>query len=217
MTTKTMNPLLGDLLKWELNPAYCRETVTILSGQNLKIGAVLGKVTVGSVTGAAAAGNTGNGTIGTLSAGTGAKNGVYSVVFIEPGTNLGTFKVEDPDGVVIGTGVVGTAFAGAVNFTIADGATDFVAGDRFTVTVALGTEKHKASPNTATDGSDVVQGVLIEDCDASAADKTAVILRRAAIVNMDQLVYDASVDDTTKKATKRAGLLALGIVSASAA
>jgi hypothetical protein len=213
-----MNPLLGDMLKHEYLPAYCREAVTILSGQNLKIGAILGKVTVGSVTGAAAAGNTGNGTIGSLSAGTGAKNGVYKAVIIEPGTNLGTFKVEDPDGVMIGTGVVGTAFAGAVNFTIADGSTDFVAGDSFNITVALGTEKHKASPHTAADGSEVVQGVLLEDCDASGGDKTAIMLRRGpAIVNKDQLVYDASVDDATKKATKRAGLLALGIVSADAA
>ena len=32
MTTLTMSPTLGDLLKYELNANYCRETVTLKSG-----------------------------------------------------------------------------------------------------------------------------------------------------------------------------------------
>ena len=45
MTTLTMAPTLGDLLKYELNPNYCRETVTLKSGINYPIGSVLGKIT----------------------------------------------------------------------------------------------------------------------------------------------------------------------------
>ncbi|MDR1334788.1 MAG: head decoration protein, partial [Holosporaceae bacterium] len=35
---------LGDLLNWELDRNYCRETVTVASGQNLKLGTVVGIV-----------------------------------------------------------------------------------------------------------------------------------------------------------------------------
>ena len=40
-----MSPTLGDLLKYELNGNYCRETVTLKSGTNYALGSVLGKIT----------------------------------------------------------------------------------------------------------------------------------------------------------------------------
>ena len=45
MTTLTMSPTLGDLLKFELYASYSRETVTLKSGINYPLGAVLGKIT----------------------------------------------------------------------------------------------------------------------------------------------------------------------------
>ena len=45
MPTLRMAPTLGDLLKYELNGDYCRETVTLKSGTNYAIGSVLGKIT----------------------------------------------------------------------------------------------------------------------------------------------------------------------------
>src|SRR5262245_57044870 len=45
MTTLTKTPTLGDLLKFELNANYCRETVTLKSGTNYALGSVLGKIT----------------------------------------------------------------------------------------------------------------------------------------------------------------------------
>ena len=45
MTTLTMSPTLGDLLKFELNANYCRETVTLKSGANYALGSVLGQIT----------------------------------------------------------------------------------------------------------------------------------------------------------------------------
>lgn len=45
MTTLTMSPTLGDLLKYELNASYSRETVTLKSGTNYALGSVLGKIT----------------------------------------------------------------------------------------------------------------------------------------------------------------------------
>jgi hypothetical protein len=35
---------LGDLLKFEIDKNYCRETVTVAAGQNLKLGAIVGIV-----------------------------------------------------------------------------------------------------------------------------------------------------------------------------
>src|SRR5262245_7643434 len=45
MTTLTMAPTLGELLKFELNANYSRETVTLKSGTNYALGSVLGKIT----------------------------------------------------------------------------------------------------------------------------------------------------------------------------
>jgi hypothetical protein len=36
---------LGDLLKFEIDKNYCRETVTVASGQNLKFGTIVGMKT----------------------------------------------------------------------------------------------------------------------------------------------------------------------------
>ncbi|HXF89601.1 MAG TPA: head decoration protein [Xanthobacteraceae bacterium] len=45
MPTLTMAPTLGDLLKYELNGNYNRETVTLKAGTNYPLGAVLGRIT----------------------------------------------------------------------------------------------------------------------------------------------------------------------------
>jgi hypothetical protein len=45
MPVLTQEPTLGDLLKYELNANYCREAVTLKSGTNFALGAVLGKLT----------------------------------------------------------------------------------------------------------------------------------------------------------------------------
>ena len=93
---------------------------------------------LGAATPAAAEGNTGSsGTIAAAVVGA-AKAGVYHVTCIEPATNAGTFLVEDPDGIEVGVATVAVEFVGGgLTFTITD-ATDFVAGDAFTITVAAG-------------------------------------------------------------------------------
>jgi hypothetical protein len=45
MPVLTMAPTLGDLLKYELNASYCRETVTLKAGTSYPLGSVLGKIT----------------------------------------------------------------------------------------------------------------------------------------------------------------------------
>jgi hypothetical protein len=45
MPTLTMAPTLGDLVKYELNGNYNRETVTLKAGTSYPLGAVLGRIT----------------------------------------------------------------------------------------------------------------------------------------------------------------------------
>lgn len=151
--------------------------VTIVTGENLLRGAVVGKITVGAGTAAAAAGNTGNGAISAITTGANAKPGLYKVMCIEPAANGGIFAVEDPDGIIVGRATVGAAFAGPIGFTISDGAADFIAGDAFDITVAAGSGKYKRAVVAATDGSQRPVGILVGDVDATAADKAASIFR----------------------------------------
>ena len=46
MTVHYQPATMGDVLKYEVNPNYTRETVTLLAGTPYPVGAVLGKITV---------------------------------------------------------------------------------------------------------------------------------------------------------------------------
>jgi len=148
----------------------------VLDTGNLTRGALLGKITNGSASSEAkSGGNTGNGTMGTVTVGSGAKAGVYQLRIVTAASNAGEFTVKDPDGVVVGVGDVATAFAGGgLSFTLADGGTDFVVGDGFDITVAAGSGKYVLSATAATDGSEVPRAILAEDADATSGDVTTV-------------------------------------------
>ncbi len=200
MTELTEGQNKAEFIVTEANGSLSRESITVLSGQSLQAGHVLGRVTVGAATGAAVSGNTGNGTITAVSAGDNAKAGVYQITCIEPGTNLGTFAVENPDGVTIGRAIVGAAFTGEIDFTINDGATDFVAGDRFTVTVAEGSGKYKEYNPANTDGSQTAVALLLDTVDATDGDKAGVIVARHAEVNAAELVWFSGAGANQKEA-----------------
>lgn len=127
----------GEFLLSEGQGDISRESVVIAKGQVLLPGAPLGKVLLG---GAAASSTgvvgTGNGTIASLTASPVAKIGTYTAVCTVAAANAGTFAVSDPDGIAIGNATVGIPFlVNGLGFTIADGSTDFVVGDVFTITV----------------------------------------------------------------------------------
>ncbi len=124
MTTLTMAPTLGDLLKYELNGNYCRETVTLKSGTKYELGAVLGKITA---------------------------SGKYR---LSPAAE--------------------------------------VEGD---------------------EGAEKAVAVLIEPVDATAADKTGLIVARGPVIlSKTILAFDASVNNGSKKFAKQAELAATGLV-----
>ncbi|MBC7074669.1 MAG: hypothetical protein H5T98_01075 [Syntrophomonadaceae bacterium] len=83
--------------------------------------------------------NTGNGTIGSLSATAATPAGNWRVVF----TGATTFGVFDPSGFERANGTTGTAYTSSdgVSFTITAGATAFAAGDSFTIAVSQNTVK----------------------------------------------------------------------------
>lgn len=178
----------------EANGNRSRDNGILISGQNLGAGTVLGKkATAGTVTGAAQAGNTGNGTITGLSAGGAAKVGVYRAVCIEPGANVGTFALFDPDGVEVGTATVAVGFTGPVNFTINDGAADFISGDTFNISVSGLTSKYTILAPAATDGTQIAAGILLSDVNATAADQPCAVITRQAEVNGNELVYPGGI------------------------
>ena len=45
MSVLTQPPTMGDVLKYEINPNFTRETVTLLAGTNYPVGGVLGRIT----------------------------------------------------------------------------------------------------------------------------------------------------------------------------
>jgi len=129
MPAFSKGPTLGDLLKYELNANYCRETVTLKSGTNYALGSVLGKITASG--------------------------------------------------------------------------------------------KHRLSPAAEVvgdEGAETAVAVLIEAVDATAVDKSGLVVARGpAIISNAALVFDASVDQLAEKAAKYVQLAAAGVVPRDAA
>jgi hypothetical protein len=188
-------------------PSAARK-VTLLSGEANRVrGSVLGrKATAGTIAGAAQAGNTGTGAISALTVGAAARIGRYRVVFIEPGTNAGTFAVFGPDGREVGNGTVPTAFAGEINFTIAD-SVDFVSGDTFNVDVTALTYKYLLSAIAAVDGSQYPEAILAEDADATAGDVEALVYENGEY-NVTQLTFGTGhTAATTRDVLRQKGIV----------
>ena len=124
MPILTMAPTLGDLLKYEINGNYCRESVTLKSGTNYALGSVLGKITA---------------------------SGKYRL---------------SPNAEVVGD-----------------------------------------------EGAESAIAVLLEAVDATAVDQSALVVARGPVIlSKAALVFDASVDDNSKKAAKHTQLSAAGLV-----
>lgn len=191
-----MNPQINQDAAFDPNGILTRKDrtyaieATVLSGQSVAAGALLGLVAL-TLVGAAAAGggNTGNGTMGAVTVGEDAIIGDYIVEIVEAATDAGRFSVIDPNGNRLDDGDVAVAYSNDhLAFTLADGATDFVDGDTFTITVSAGSGKYILSLAAATDGSQVPVAIAAEAIDASAADKVGLIYL-AGDFNQRQLTF----------------------------
>lgn len=215
----TYPKLRQDWLKHELESCMHRREITVLAAAgNLATGTVMAR-TDASITATSAAksgGNTGNGAL-TMDAtnpvlGT-PKRGVWTVRCIAAAANSGTFRVEDPDGNVRGDVAVGATFADGIKFAIADGATDFIVGDGFDITVAdAAAPKWKKAVYGAVGPSGVAAGLLLDAVDASGgSDVKAVIVDGPCLVASLELDWDSSYDTTQKKAVALAQLALIGV------
>ena len=208
----------GEFLMSEAAGTRSRETVVIAASQSLAVGQVLGQILVGALSAEATAfaGNTGNGAMGAVTVDAGAQVGTYRVVITEPASNAGNFIVERPDGAIDGQGDVAAAYNGSINFTLADGATDFVAGDGFDIVVtaadATAQDQYVALDLTATDGSQTAAGLSYDAVETGVGETVeAVMIARDAEVNGNLIVYpDGATDD--EKAAVRVALKARGII-----
>jgi hypothetical protein len=211
----TEKNVMGDIVLYEHPSHYSRDTAVIVSGAGvLKPGSVLGKRTKTAADATADGGNTGDGTISAVTLGALAETGTYKIICIGAATDGGTFAVYTPAGFRLADALVGTAYAGGhLNFTISDGAADFVVGDTFTVDVTGDGKYDFAKAGDVTGLADAAV-VLLEEVDATAADVAdALVLARDAIVSEQGLVFHSSVDDATKRAAMKAGLKGAGILS----
>ena len=202
MAVQTEGNYLNDVLKWELENHHSREKVVVLSGENLSMAAVVGKITKSTPTeGTADGGNTGDGTCTGVTAGDKTQVGTYTLECIEAVADGGNFKVTAPDGDALADATVGTAYSNVqINFTLNDGATDFAVGDKFTIVVAEGSGKVTEIDFSALDGSQDAYGFVIADYDATAADVEGVAIVRDAQIVDANLVWPAGATAEQKAA-----------------
>ena len=159
-------------------------TIKVATGQNLKRGAVVGKVTsansatvpVGSVS------NGGVVSFSTITPDATAKDGAYTVTVTaaKDGTTGAAFTVAAPGGQTA-TGNMGVAFAGlGLGFTVTDGLTTDASevGDVYTFTVTAANGEYKLSASAANDGSQTPDLILAEDVDATTGDKLGLAYER---------------------------------------
>lgn len=214
----TENRREGGFVVWDPSDGMLtREAGVLLAGSGVGItGLVCAALIAGGVAVSAPLGtNVGNGVMGAIVVSNGAKVGDYKLIMVEPNTNAGAFIVEDPTGQEVGHGNVGTAYAaGGLAFTLADGATDFVAGDSFTITVT-GATKYAPYDPTAADSRQVAAAILWSSHrDATANDRRAVFNVRGPMkVQAAELEWGVNVTTPAHKAAALAQLAKVGILS----
>lgn len=202
-----------------------RELGTVLSGQNLLAGTVLGAITLGAASSAvkASGANTGTGTF-VLDVTTpilaNAIAGLYTLRCIEAVTNGGKFTLVDPKGLTVGGPYIVVAGAGGtitiadrIKGVLTDGGTDFIVGDGFDITIAVGSLKYKAFDPANLDGSQVATAILWDDADATSADKKQTVVVRDAEINASELVWGSGVTTDPQKAAALVQLATAGIIA----
>lgn len=136
----------GSFILSEVLGSLGRRAVTVLSGQNLNAGAVVGRVNlgIGRVSIPAVVPTAGaNGTVSAVYAGPDVEVGNYVLTCTTAVAHGGVWSLTTPSGKVLpiltmtpGAGGSTVYTSSHINFTITDGSTDFAAGDVFTFVVS---------------------------------------------------------------------------------
>jgi hypothetical protein len=119
------------------------------------------------------------------------------VVTAVDAADSGVFSVTAPDGTKLPNATVGVAYDHQVKFTIADGSTDFVVGDTFTVTVAAGSGKYVQLDPAGVDGRQNFAAILADRAFIPAStDVDTLLLISDGQVLADALIWiDGITDD----------------------
>lgn len=198
--TEPLHP--GAFIVSEREGYYSRDAGVIGPSQTVPVGTVLGRtanLALVTAAAAAAAGNAGDGAI-TLDPAApvrgDAVDGVYTIEFLSAGATA-EFNLIDPDGHVVGTGAVGTPFAGQLKFSIADDAAKhYAVGDRILVTVAVPINAivYEALNLAAVDGSQVAAAIAIYPAVTGAGQTASVaVLVRDAEFRLSDIAFPAGV------------------------
>jgi hypothetical protein len=138
----------NDLGSIEIQGGQFRDdTLRFAAADTFAKGTILARRAVAIAVTASAVTGTGNGTVTLATVVEGPivpLVGAYVLTCVTAVANGGIFKLVDPNGAIVASDIKMTVGAGAatvvevagLRFTITDGATDFVAGDFFTLTVA---------------------------------------------------------------------------------
>jgi len=204
MVVLTEKARAGEAIMSEGLGNISRDNVTVAVSQTIAANGLLAKLAVAaSVSVTQSFAGTGNGvlTVASPAVSSKVKDGVYTVVCIEPASAAGTFEVRDPSGKNIGAATVGVAFNKEIKFTIADGATDFIAGDTFSIIVAAdaGDYQYVAYDPAGTDGSETPVGYspYPVTTSASATAKTAALTRMCEL-NGNCIAWPGTITDAQK-------------------
>jgi hypothetical protein len=201
-------------------PIYEHGTLEFAGADELVEGTIMAQVAASAGAVTPDGGNTGDGTVTgfSLAAGGPPKVGDWNLECVLAVTNGGEFKLEDPDGNLVASPLRMTAGAGAateftvagMTFIITDGATDFIAGDKFALTVA--DEGHNWVPYDADglNGSQYPRGVLPEPITVTGAATPHRSILIEGEVYEDKLVIDAggTVGEALIAALRSEGIIA---------
>ncbi|MDP2167973.1 MAG: head decoration protein [Thermodesulfovibrionales bacterium] len=106
----------------------------------------------------------------------------------------GEIEVTDPDGNKLPSAKIGTAYTSEqVNFTVNDGSTDFIVGDKFTIAIVAGSGKVKILTPAAVDGTQNAYGIIIGAVDASGGDLAGVAVVRDAVLKDAGMVWPGGI------------------------
>ncbi|SEM78883.1 Bacteriophage lambda head decoration protein D [Syntrophus gentianae] len=215
MGSQTQGNTLQDILKWEQENHFSREAVTVLSGQNLSLGVVIGKITKSiPASGTPDSENSGAGTITSVTGGARTKPGTYTLTCKSYTASplAAVIEVKDPDGNALPDAGIGGYSNAQINFTVADGSPVIAAGDIWTIEVAEGSGSVRALNPAGVDGSQEAHGFVIDDYDATDGALSGVAIARDAVIVADDLDWPTGITND-QKATALDQLAARGIVT----
>lgn len=179
------NPPLADFILHEANGQRSRDNVLVTqTGAAVASGSLLKAVASGSATFAMSGGATGNPTIGAITVGAAAADGIYTLTF----TSATAYNLVGPNGVLVKAGTLGTAFSGGgIGFTLTAGTTAAVAGDSATMNVTAA-----GLVFVAYDGTGAATAILYSALPAATGNAKAVAftadceVKRTALIGLDK-------------------------------